>query len=109
PVNTRYTPREIEYVLRDSGARLFLHDEATGETVGELPSDLRQSVTMMAIGSGNGTFDRVVATSSPDPVEDGELGPDSLANIQYTSGTTGFPKGCMLTHDYWLVLAHAAI
>ena len=23
-------------------------------------------------------------------------------NIQYTSGTTGFPKGCMLTHRYWL-------
>lgn len=109
PVNTRYTPREIEYVLSDSGARLFLHDAAAEGTMAELPSDLRQSVTMMSIGSGNGTFDRVVGTCPPDPVEDSDLGPDSLANIQYTSGTTGFPKGCMLTHDYWLVLAHAAI
>ena len=28
---------------------------------------------------------------------------DDLMNIQYTSGTTGFPKGCMLTQRYWLV------
>src|SRR6185369_10650364 len=28
----------------------------------------------------------------------------TLMSIQYTSGTTGFPKGCMLTQDYWLVL-----
>src|SRR5690606_38733552 len=26
-----------------------------------------------------------------------------LLNIQYTSGTTGFPKGCMLTQEYWVV------
>ncbi|HYC48060.1 MAG TPA: class I adenylate-forming enzyme family protein [Burkholderiales bacterium] len=33
-----------------------------------------------------------------------DVGPDTLMSIQYTSGSTGFPKGCMLTQDYWLVL-----
>jgi crotonobetaine/carnitine-CoA ligase len=31
------------------------------------------------------------------------VAPDDLINIQYTSGTTGFPKGCMLTQRYWIV------
>src|SRR5690606_31622367 len=34
---------------------------------------------------------------------DYEVDPDDLMNIQYTSGTTGFPKGCMLTHRYWVM------
>ncbi|MFG1711132.1 AMP-binding protein [Nonomuraea sp. M3C6] len=33
---------------------------------------------------------------------------DDVANFQYTSGTTGFPKACMLTHDYWLRTAQIA-
>ncbi|WP_344925006.1 AMP-binding protein, partial [Streptosporangium carneum] len=36
------------------------------------------------------------------------IGQDDLVNLQYTSGTTGFPKGCMLTHGYWLRLAELA-
>src|SRR5262249_14437999 len=34
--------------------------------------------------------------------------PDDLANTQFTSGTSGLPKGCMLSHHYWLELARAA-
>ncbi|WP_210421889.1 AMP-binding protein [Bradyrhizobium nitroreducens] len=32
------------------------------------------------------------------------VGRNDLLNLQYTSGTTGFPKGCMLTHDYWMIM-----
>jgi crotonobetaine/carnitine-CoA ligase len=41
------------------------------------------------------------------PLDDGP-GLDDLVNLQYTSGTTGFPKGCMLTHRYWLTLGRVA-
>jgi acyl-coenzyme A synthetase/AMP-(fatty) acid ligase len=40
----------------------------------------------------------------PDHAPDVEVGADSLANLQYTSGTTGFPKACMLTQGYWVRL-----
>ena len=109
PVNTRYTAREIEYVLRDCGAWLFLHDAAFANVVDELPEELKREVITQSIGEGDGRFDEVAASCAAGVVDDSDIGPDSLANIQYTSGTTGFPKGCMLTHDYWMVLTHAAI
>jgi crotonobetaine/carnitine-CoA ligase len=37
-----------------------------------------------------------------------DVGENDLLNIQYTSGTTGFPKGCMLTHRYWLLIGRTA-
>lgn len=109
PVNTRYTPGEIAYVLRDSGARLFLYDAHFAEVVAGLPDDLRGAIMISDIAEGDGSFELVAAACPETTLADDPAGPDDLANIQYTSGTTGFPKGCMLTHDYWLVLARAAI
>ncbi len=109
PVNTRYTPHEIEYVLTDAGANLFLHDASYSNVVSALPDSLRKTIQISAVGDGDTTFDQSVKSCPETPIDTQPTDPDTLANIQYTSGTTGFPKGCMLTHDYWLVLAHAAI
>ena len=94
PINTRYTVEEVGYVLADSGARLMVRevDLQTGQaTVPEM-------VLTEFIQDPGGR----VAAEGP------EIDPDDLLNIQYTSGTTGMPKGCMLSHDYWLVLARSA-
>lgn len=73
PVNTRFTEREVAYVVEDSGSRLVL------EAGRPLPD---------GEPFANG--------------ESGESGPTDLAAIFYTSGTTGFPKGAMTTHENFL-------
>lgn len=107
PVNTRYTPREIAYVTGDSGASALIIEanflgtfRAIATQADGLPDDRVLVV--------DGAFDDLVAAAGDAACLDPAVGPDDLMNIQYTSGTTGFPKGCMLTHEYWLMLGYAA-
>ncbi|WP_300302711.1 class I adenylate-forming enzyme family protein, partial [Ferrovibrio sp.] len=114
PVNTRYTPREIAYVTGDSGATAlvidptFLDTLAAIEDKAAIPPAGRILVPDRAAPADMVDLDGLVARQPMHaPVVHG-IQPDDLMNIQYTSGTTGFPKGCMLSHDYWMVLAQAA-
>ncbi|WP_246149271.1 class I adenylate-forming enzyme family protein [Nonomuraea turkmeniaca] len=92
PVNVRYRSADLEHVLRDSGAVATL---TTAEHVPHIPG------TVYALDSLSGS-----APARPVPVN--PHNPHDVANFQYTSGTTGFPKACMLTHDYWLRTAQIA-
>jgi fatty-acyl-CoA synthase len=96
-VNPAYRPQELSYVLGQSGASgIFLVPEFRSpmaayldEVRADLP-DLREVVSFTDwndfLASGNPT------QRLP------EVSPDDVAQIQYTSGTTGFPKGAMLHH-----------
>lgn len=48
----------------------------------------------------------LVEAGDPDFVSPFPVNRNDLLNLQYTSGTTGFPKGCMLSHDYWMIHSH---
>lgn len=114
PVNTRYTPREIAYVTGDSGAAALIIDPAHLDALaavddrGRLPPLARTLVPDGKARPGMIDFDALLAGASDAPLFEPGIGPADLMNIQYTSGTTGFPKGCMLSHDYWMVLAQSA-
>lgn len=115
PINPIYTPDEISYILQNSDAKAvialdmllpliekvagafpsvltYVICETTpeaGEKITALPEDVRKKVK---------PFTQLIKSSSSDvlPVD---ISPDDTAVILYTSGTTGRPKGAMLTHE----------
>ncbi|WP_245311684.1 class I adenylate-forming enzyme family protein [Bradyrhizobium pachyrhizi] len=114
PINTRYTPREIEYVLSDTQAAFAIVDESAWPAFSVMepwPQDLAAE-RVIRVGEPSDqaatTFDELLRGVVDSPVEH-DIRPNDLLNIQYTSGTTGFPKGCMLTHDYWGVSSYQGV
>lgn len=97
PLNAAYTNAEIEYFLGDAAPRLFICDpnryEAYQATVGEDQGP----VILTLDGKGEGSLVDLARTL-PDTFDDAPMGPDDLAAILYTSGTTGRSKGAMLSH-----------
>ncbi len=109
PVNTRYTPREVHYVLDDAEAEfVVVHEEFFPILESEIArlSRLKRDRVMIVAGAQRScrAWDEVKAAGSARPLADVTVECDDLLNIQYTSGTTGFPKGCLLTQRYWLII-----
>ncbi|MDR2945056.1 MAG: AMP-binding protein [Methanosarcinales archaeon] len=90
PTNRVYTKSELDYMIRNSGACLVITDEAGAGLFDENPS------FSVFIPAGIEEM-RTYPILPPTPTE-----PEDLCQIQYTSGTTGQPKGAMLTHGNWL-------
>ncbi|UYV37399.1 acyl--CoA ligase [Rhodobacteraceae bacterium D3-12] len=115
PVNINYTGRELNYVLTDSDASyLLIHSEclpAYRALEGEAPVKTAQCVTFGATDGDDvlgQTDESLREQAAPLPQGLPEPALDDVINIQYTSGTTGFPKGCLLTHRYWITISLVA-
>lgn len=91
PVNTGYTAPEIDELLRSSHAKLIIVDS---KTIGPAKDAAGPNVDVIEVGSDD--WRRLTVGSTPPP--DDETDPESLAVLLYTSGTSGKPKGAMLTH-----------
>ncbi|MDH6515305.1 fatty-acyl-CoA synthase [Streptomyces sp. SAI-208] len=93
PLNTRLAGPEIGYQLSDSGARALVYGPASKALVAGLPgsTDVR---TYVEVGP---EYEQLLAESPTEPIDE-PVTPDDTCIIMYTSGTTGRPKGAMLTH-----------
>ncbi len=113
PVNTSYTEAELEFVLTDSDAQFLIIDGDLLDTFARIENRPTLIADGNVIVNGNA---QAPHRSLPAFLSGGStvfeppttVTENDLLNIQYTSGTTGFPKGCMLTHRYWLLLSHSA-
>jgi ABC-type dipeptide/oligopeptide/nickel transport system ATPase subunit/acyl-CoA synthetase (AMP-forming)/AMP-acid ligase II len=106
PLNPKYTLREIDFVLADAGATWLIglgdliDSHVKGGVVG--PVDIEHIVAVGGSDSAQYLYADLLTTRVTPRSHQPE--PQDVVNIQFTSGTTGLPKGCLLTHEYWVSL-----
>jgi acyl-CoA synthetase (AMP-forming)/AMP-acid ligase II len=101
PVNIRLSVAEIIYLLNDSGSKVLCIDRGFKAMLGEFSGKLESVATVVYMEDEeiDGTVGYENMLSAAEPVADAGAGGDDIAGIFYTGGTTGLPKGVMLTHD----------
>ena len=102
PINFRIPPAEVKYILDHSGARALFVDNALAPLVEQVRPQLETVEQFVSISDvqaeGYLNYEALLSDASPEysaPVIEG----GELLGLFYTSGTTGEPKGVMLTHD----------
>ena len=101
PINNKLHPKELQWILDNSEARLCIVTPDLAEKLAELPTGT--------------TLPPIIATGSRDyqallggaPIAEAPTSPEDEAWLFYTSGTTGRPKGAVLTHRNLLFMVHA--
>jgi fatty-acyl-CoA synthase len=97
-VNPAYQPAELDHVLRQSQVRgLYFAAEHRDRNLEAIAREVAAALPAVeTLGTLDALLARADALQPSAPLA--ELSPDDVAQVQYTSGTTGVPKGAMLTH-----------
>lgn len=105
PVNTKYQTEDAGHVLRASGAAVIVAGAAFEPLLRQVRPDVPGLRTVLPAAEVAAAAREV---SGDVALADGP-GPGDIANVQFTSGTTGRPKGCLLPHRYWTQLADGLV
>ena len=115
-LNPRFTGRELDYALNDADVDYLVIDETCLPALEGMQERTERLPDSNIIVRGNDSpsgayvdWQALVRHESLPGEPRSEVGEHDLLTILYTSGTTGFPKGCLLDHRYWLQTATCAI
>lgn len=101
-VNWRYPPREILHVLRDSAASVLLVEAGSEGALREIDGALRElGIRVVGYGADHDQpldYETLLRAAGDSPPRLPDISADDVLFYSYTSGTTGNPKGVMLTH-----------
>lgn len=101
PINPIFTAREIEYILSNCEAQAVVALGSLQQTLAPIQERLPHVQFVVYTGGVEGAdrFEGLLETSLSEIISFPDTTPEDLAVILYTSGTTGNPKGAMLTHQ----------
>lgn len=99
PINYRLTTREVHHILQDSAAKVLFYQTENSGVVNGIPGDDRPTHSLPF----DLLFDWVAGPTPAEKIPAHEVLPEHPVMILYTSGTTGSPKGAVLTHKmlFW--------
>jgi len=107
PVNIRYQTADAGHVLRLAQASAIVTGAGFESLLEQLPADLPALDRIVPAAELAAAADAMVRAATLPDLPDPD--PGGTANIQFTSGTTGRPKGCVLPHRYWALLAGSMV